>query len=146
MQHILPEIILPQRYNPSIFFHMHRQSRLSVLYKEKKRLSRILQVPGLHMQDFHSIVRNFPGRVPHKGRDFHSAVPPWKNLSGRFPESYLSLKEKQPLCEKSPEISLPPLFLYRFPKVCLLRVHISLSAIRPIYFLLYSQSSITCPS
>ena len=37
-----------------------------------------------------------------------------KILSGRLPESYLSLKEKQPLCQKSPEISLPPLFLYRF--------------------------------
>ena len=146
MLHISPETILPRQYNPSIFFRMHRQSRLSVLYKEKKKLFHILQVFLLHRLDFHSSVRNFSERVLHRDRDFHSAVPPWKNLSGRFPESYLSLKEKQPLCEKSPEISLPLLFLYRFPKVCLLRVHISLSAIRPIYFLLYSQSSITCPS
>lgn len=75
MQHIFPEIILPQRYNPSIFFHMHRQSYPSVLYKEKKRLSRILQVSGLHMQDFHSIVRNFPEKVLHKGCCFRSEVP-----------------------------------------------------------------------
>ena len=146
MLHISPETILPRQYNPSIFFRMHRQLCLSVLYKEKKKLFHILQVFLLHRLDFHSSVRNFSERVLHRDRDFRSAVPPWKNLSGLFPESHLSLKEKQPLYEKSPGKSLLPPFLYRFPKVCLLRVHISLSAIRPIYFLLYSQSSITCPS